>query len=211
MQDAQGRKPLATNASRQAGNEDALHGKTAPGKRSSQSPALQGQHRALYEVLFFITLALAGLGMALTNASPALGYRYWAVTTVLFAIAAMGATGVRTHARNEPMLQPLALQGLQWLIALLALFIVHMLMQAGRMTFPAAGFVTMLIVGLSLALDGLYQTGWRFALLGLAIMTMVLVIAWFAVYLWLIVFGAIILWIIAILVERQHGPGPIAR
>ena len=177
----------------------------------AEATSLQGHYRVLYEVLFFIALALAGLGMALTNASPALGYRYWAVTIVLFAIATMGATGVRLHAGKEPMLQPIALQGLQWLIALFALFIVHMLLQAGRMTFPAAGFVTMLIVGLSLALDGLYQTGWRFALLGLAIMAMVLVIAWFAVYLWLIVFGAIILWGLALLVEHRQGHGPVAR
>jgi|GEM_PF-6513582 len=84
-----------------------------------------------------------------------------------------------------------------WLLVLAAMFIIRALVGEGRITFAAAGFVSMLLMGLALALDGLVASGWRFTLLGLALMGMTLLTAWFAAYMWLLLPLALLTWWVA--------------
>jgi len=168
--------------------------------------------RWLEEAAFIAALGMAFVGMALTNATPATGYRYWVFTTALFGLASIIATWLAEHrergqGEGQDDWRSIWRQVPFWLLVLAAMFVIRALVGEGRITFAAAGFISMLLMGLALALDGLVASGWRFALLGLALMGMTLLTAWFAAYMWLLIPLALLTWWIAHLVDK-HLPHP---
>ena len=188
-------------------------GTEVEGARSTPAvdPAQARRRKLLLEALFLAVVALAVVGLALTNASPALGYRYWLVTIALFALAGVLVGNIRAHAAHRPLMKVTLDQVAHWGVTLLAVFLVHMLVMSGRITYEAAGFVMMLLVGEAVTLDGIYQTGWRFAMVGLTIMAMAIITAWFALYVWMLVVGGLLVWALLAYLEHRMGKTPAAE
>ncbi len=171
-------------------------------------PAQARRRKLFLEALFMAVVALAVTGLALTNASPALGYRYWLVTIALFALAGVLVGNIRAHAAHRPLMKVTLDQVAHWGVTLLAVFLVHLLVLSGRITYEAAGFVMMLLVGEAVTLDGIYQTGWRFAMVGLTVMAMAIITAWFALYVWMLVVGGLLVWALLAYLEHRMGNPP---
>ena len=153
------------------------------------------------EALFIGVMILAVIGIALTNVAPAVSHRYWLLTVGLFALAGILTANLRARAAHRSLFHVTLEQTVHWALALLAVFIVHLMLLSGRLTYEAAGLFMMLLLGQALALDGFYRTGWRFALLGLTLMAMALFAALFAAYVWMIVAGALLVWLLALALD----------
>jgi hypothetical protein len=184
-----------------------MKGKTGEGPPATgpdpQETGHGRQQRLLAEALFLFVTGLAVTGLALTNASPALGYRFWLITVALFAVAGVITGNLRARAVSQRLMKVTVAQAAHWGVTLLAVLLVHLLVLSGRITYEAAGFVMMLLIGEAVALDGIYQTGWRFAVLGLVLMAMAIVIALFSLYIWVLLVGGLVVW--GLLAVLEHG------
>ncbi len=159
------------------------------------------RHRIAMEALFLGVVVLTVIGVALTNIAPAASYRYWLFTVGLFALAGVLTGNLRAREEHRSLFHVTLEQTVHWAVTLLAVLIVHLMLLSGRLTYEATGLILMLLLGQAVALDGFHRTGWRFALLGLAIMAMALFAAWFAAYVWMIVVGGLLLWLAAVLLD----------
>ncbi len=161
----------------------------------------QARHRIAMEALFIGVVVMSVIGIALTNIAPAASYRYWLFTVGIFAIAAVLTGNLRAWEEHRSLFHVTLEQTVHWGITLLAVLIVHLMLLGGRLTFEATGLILMLLLGQAVALDGFHRTGWRFALLGLAIMVMALFAAWFAAYVWMLVAGGLLIWVLAVILD----------
>ncbi len=178
--------------------------------RSTLRDWWQARHRIAMEALFLSVVVMTVIGIALTNIAPAASYRYWLFTVGLFAIAGVLTGNLRAWEEHRSLFHVTLEQTVHWTVTLLAVLIVHLMLLSGRLTFEATGLILMLLLGQAVALDGFYRTGWRFAVLGLTIMAMALFAAWFAAYVWMIVAGGLLLWLIAMLLDI-YLPHPAER
>ena len=161
----------------------------------------RARHRIAMEALFLGVVVLTVIGVALTNIAPAASYRYWLFTVGLFALAGVLTGNLRAREEHRSLFHVTLEQTVHWAVTLLAVLIVHLMLLSGRLTYEATGLILMLLLGQAVALDGFHRTGWRFALLGLAIMAMALFAAWFAAYVWMVVVGGLLLWLAAVLLD----------
>ncbi len=174
------------------------HGGTA---RHTLRDWWQARHRIAMEALFLSVVVMTVIGIALTNIAPAASYRYWLFMVGLFAIAGVLTGNLRAWEEHRSLFHVTLEQTVHWAVTLLAVLIVHLMLLSGRLTFEATGLILMLLLGQAVALDGFHRTGWRFAILGLTLMVMALLAAWFAAYVWTIVTGGLLLWLVAVLLD----------
>ncbi len=161
----------------------------------------EARHRIAMEALFLSVVVMTVIGIALTNIAPAASYRYWLLMVGLFAITGVLTGNLRAWEEHRSLFHVTLEQTVHWAVTLLAVLIVHLMLLSGRLTFESTGLILMLLLGQAVALDGFYRTGWRFAVLGLTIMVMALFAAWFAAYVWMIVAGGLLLWLVAVLLD----------
>ncbi len=169
------------------------------------------RHRIFMEAIFLAVVVMTVIGVALTNVAPSASYRYWLFTVALFAVSGILTGNLRAWEEHRSLFHVTLEQTVHWAVALLAVLIVHLMLLGGRLTYEAAGLILMLLLGQAVALDGFYRTGWRFALLGLTLMAMALFAAWFAAYVWMIVAGGLVLWLVAVIVDAYLPRSPEGR
>ena len=183
---------------------DSRENKPAPAGRESGGALARwrrARHRTLTEIFYFAVVVLGVTGIAITNVSPAASYRFWMFSAGIFAIAAIITASLRARQRSAPLMGLILEQLVHWALTVFSIIILHFMVLSGRLTFEGAGLVMMLVLGQVIALDGYRRTGWRFALLGLAIMLTALLAAWFAAYVWMIAAAGVLLWLLTLMVD----------
>lgn len=122
------------------------------------------------EIVLISMLVLSLVGMGITQFSPQESFMYWLAMIFVFGIAAMisGSWQAKEkgHVSGHLLKDLLVLQSLHWLGALFTVLAVFILLQSGRMSSETAGLVILLILGLSIFLDGI-RIGWRYSLAGI--------------------------------------------
>ena len=117
------------------------------------------------KLVFGILLALSVVGIAIADFSVRYGLTYWLVMVPVFAAASLYTGWTRARERGERIHQILGRQALHWSALALAVYLVFMLQQTGRLNREDAGLVTLLALALTTLLAGVHFD-WRLVLLG---------------------------------------------
>ena len=116
-------------------------------------------------VVFAVLLMLSIGGIALADFSARFGLYYWLVMVPVFAAASLYTGWTRARDRGEGIHQILWRQSLHWLALALAVYLVFMLEETGRLNQEDAGLVALLALALTTMLAGVHFD-WRLMLLG---------------------------------------------
>jgi hypothetical protein len=145
----------------------------------------------IFEIIFVILMALAIIGVGITDISPARSYWYWLAMAPIFACACLFIEW--THARSEgkSWLSILRTQLLTWFGLLVAVQLVFLLLRAGRLTYESTGLIILLLLALTTFIVGI-QLGFQLRLLGAFLGLTLLVVAFLEQYVWVIAFVAIL-------------------
>ncbi|MCG6863008.1 MAG: hypothetical protein LJE70_17290 [Chromatiaceae bacterium] len=136
--------------------------------------------------LFCVLLALALIGMGLTQATQGGGARYWLILLWIYALFSLMRAWLQARKRHESIWSDIHLHLFHWLGALIALHIVFVLERHDILSRDASSNVSMVILALSSYLAGLHFER-MFLLIGLVLAIMAVVGAFVEQYtLWLI-------------------------
>ena len=117
------------------------------------------------KIVFAGLLVLSIGGIAIADFSVRFGLYYWLVMVPIFAGASLFTGWTRARDRGESIHQILWRQALHWLALALAVYLVFMLEQTGRLNREDAGLVALLALSLTTLLAGVHFD-WRLMLLG---------------------------------------------
>jgi len=136
-----------------------------------------GRHD-IERVLLGVLVALAVIGIAVTDHSDDYGLRYWLLMVPVFAIVSVIAGWSRERSSGEGVATILRRQILHWLGLVLAVFVVYALQKAGRIDNDAVALSTLTLLALTTFLAGVHFD-WRMSVLGVAMGLTVVVEALF--------------------------------
>jgi hypothetical protein len=120
---------------------------------------------ALAEWSFGGLLALALVGIGVTDFSSGDGLRYWLFVAPVFAVVSTAADWSRARASGENAPSIVRRQILHWVALAPALAVVYAFEQTGRLNREDAGLVSLLALALTTILAGVHFD-WRLAVLG---------------------------------------------
>ena len=129
-------------------------------------------------------LALAFVGIAASDVSGTGSQTYWTILAVAFGIASYGLQWIhagRDFGRTRGALAMAA----HWIGVLAAVELVYLFIAAGRLTNADAGLLNGLVLALGTFLAGVHG-GWRLAVIGAAIGSATIAVAWMEQYLWVL-------------------------
>ena len=127
--------------------------------------------RRLWPYLLMVVWAV--LGLAYTDLYPTRSVPFWQVTTVVFAVIAIG----RVIQDRSPGWHVLALkQVAHWGAFLGAMFLLHSHFVTDLVTGDPLGLVTLILLALATFLDGVY-VDWRFCVVGIVLAIGVILVA----------------------------------
>src|SRR5262249_15353768 len=129
----------------------------------SKNTAARGLHKT--ELIFALLVLLSAIGIGVTDFSPKDGYWYWVAMVPVFGAASIFSALMLDRQEGETSAIILRRQILHWAGLLCAVYLVFLLVHAGRMNNEAAGLVTLIALALTAFLSGVYSD-WRFCLVG---------------------------------------------
>jgi len=128
--------------------------------------APQASRRLVDERWIFVgLLALSMVGVAIADFSERLGLHFWLLMVPIFAGASLYTGWARARDRGASVHGILWRQVLHWSALALAVYMIFMLEETGRLNQEDAGLVAMLAVALTTLLAGVHFD-WRLMLLG---------------------------------------------
>jgi hypothetical protein len=158
-----------------------------PGSETSSRPGKHA-HRSGHRLqfwLFCILLALALIGMGLTQATDAGGALYWLILLWIYALFSLARAWLRARERQESIWPQIHLHIFHWLGALVALHIVFVLEQNDILDRNAASDISLVVLALASYLAGLHLER-LFVLIGIILAIMAVTGAFVEQYtLWL--------------------------
>ncbi|MGV6853347.1 MAG: hypothetical protein ACWA5R_14380 [bacterium] len=144
-------------------------------------------HRmVLREAVLSLLLFMSFIGVAYTDFSGPNSLRFWLWMIPLFALSSIVLEWSRYMQGEIDGLHFIRQQILHWSAVFLAIKLIFILLQLGRLPSNGAAFVLMIIMGLSTFLAGIY-TGWRFVVLGVFIMIATLFAAYLEAFVWVLI------------------------
>jgi len=133
--------------------------------------------------LFIAYLVLSVIGVGITASSPAASHYYWFVMVLVFGAGAIvvqyfqlenDAVNQKKHTIN---------QALHWLGGLVVALVVNAYYQSGRIFVEETGLMMLLVLALTLYLDGI-KTGWRSCFSGFFLALTAVCASYFDSYVW---------------------------
>ena len=156
-------------------------------------------------VTFMFLLVLAVIGVGITDYSPADAHRYWLFMILICAgVALFGAVQHDRGAGTKTHLRRLRVQLLHWCACVAAVIITYALIHNGRLNNADAGLVILLLLSLTVFLDGAH-VGRHFYMLGILLGLTTLVIAYFEEFIWIILIISVCMTLIAIYWDRYQA------
>jgi hypothetical protein len=153
--------------------------------------------------VFAVLLALSVVGIAISDFSPRYGLYYWLTMVPVFGLASLHSGWSRARKRGEKVQRILLLQALHWGVLALAVYLVFMLEETGRLNQEDAGLVALLALALTTLLAGVHFD-WRLALLGALLGLAAACAAFVEEFFWLLLLPALVA---AVVLFFWHGRG----
>lgn len=115
-----------------------------------------------------VLVLLAAIGVGVTSFSPQHGYHYWLAMVPVFALVNLVTGWSRARAAGGNVGSILLAQGLHWVGALAAVYLVFLLYGMNWLSDQEAGVIALLVLSLAAFLAGVH-TDWYFCVVGLAL------------------------------------------
>ncbi len=149
-----------------------------PAPASSRGPAVQ-------ELVLLALLVLSTVGVAISQISPPKAFRYWIVMVPIFGAVSLFSGWSSARAGGMTASGVVRRQILHWAALAVAVCLVFLLKEKGRMGEDDAGTVTLLSLALATFLAGVHFD-WRYCVVGALLAAAVAAIAVVSNFLWLI-------------------------
>ena len=111
-------------------------------------------------------VGLSWIGVALTDMDPTISHLYWLAMVPILALVCLWTEWSRLRHQGITWARILRTQLLYWGALLVAVQLVYLLVNAGRINFEAAGLVILLLLALTTFVQGIYVDS-RFFVVGL--------------------------------------------
>jgi len=142
------------------------------------------------EIIFFMIILLSVIGVGITDYAPTESWPYWIFMVVALCTCAVVIEKTLLHRKDVSFTKLWVTQLLHWGATLIAIIISFAFVKTGRMTYEGSGLVILLILSLSIFLDG-FHVGWRFYLAGIFLAITSILAAFVEEYMWILLVIAI--------------------
>jgi hypothetical protein len=158
------------------------------------------------EIILYGLIILSVIGAGISQISASAGSTYWLAMVPIIAAATIYIEWARVRWEGVRWLTLLRTQLYHWGSLLGAVELVNMLSYFGRITNEAVSFVTLLLVAQTTFLIGVY-VDWRFAVVALFQILCMIVLAYLATYIWVVLVVAIGIIALGIYFHRKFPGG----
>lgn len=159
--------------------------------------------RKLDLIVFFVLVILTLVGVGITDVSPADAHTYWLTMTLAFAIAAV-LSGWRFAEDKKQKTKLIASQLFHWSSTLAAVLIVYAFLHTGQVTSETVSLMIVLVLALSVFLDGAH-VGWHFSVLGILLALTAVSISYIEEFLWVISAIAVVFALIVFFFNKRSA------
>ena len=150
-------------------------------------------HRIIIsEAVLSLLLALCFIGIAYTDIVGVHSMNFWLWMIPVFAFASIILEWSRYIRGDIDGFHFIHQQLLHWTAVFIAIKVVFVLLELGRLPTNAAAYILMTIMSLSTFLAGIY-IGWRFLVLGVFIALATVIAAYLETYVWVLIPIAIVI------------------
>ncbi len=149
------------------------------------------------EAILSLLLILCFIGIAYTDVVGVLSVNFWLWMIPVFAIAAITLEWSRYIKGEISGFRFIRQQILHWTAVYIAVKVIFILLQLGRLPNNATAYVLMMVMSLSTFLAGIY-IGWRFLVLGVFIALATVIAAYLETYVWVLIPAVILIIFIGI-------------
>jgi ABC-type uncharacterized transport system fused permease/ATPase subunit len=190
---------------------------TAPGVEKKQqvqlaaentdaSPKVETKQQVQYwlhvsEAILVVLLVLSAIGVGITDFSPQHSWKYWLSMVPIFGTLSFLGGWSRVRRRGQSWWVMLRTQLLHWGALLVAVYMIFLLLGAGRLDNENTGLVALLALSLTTFLAGVHFD-WRFCLVGAFLAVTLIMAAWVEEYVWMMLIFAVLLVLVGLLVGR---------
>ncbi len=144
------------------------------------------------EITLFVLLGFSFTGVAITNISPGRSHLYWLVMVPVFFIASLITEWPHVRSGKYPWKTVIWNHTQQWLALLVAVELVFVIQEIGRLNNETTGLMLLLVFALSTFVAGI-RMGWLFRLAGIFLASSLLMLAYVERYLWALLILAFLL------------------
>lgn len=143
------------------------------------------------QIVFSVLIALALVGVVITDVSPSAAHGYWVFTLILYACTVIFFG--RKSASSEGRLKGfVARQVINWAGSMVAILCVYTQVHTGSITFEEAGAFMLIILALATFIAGSHA-GWRFYVLGAFLALASVIMAYVEEFMWVIFIIAVLM------------------
>ena len=159
------------------------------------------------ELIFAGLLLLSMGGTAIADFSSRGGLNYWLAMVPIFAAASIFIGWSRARAGGQSVASLLLNQVLHWTALALAVYLVYMLQQTGRLNRDDAGLVALLALALTTVLAGVHFD-WRLLVLGGLLAVIAVCTAFVEEFFWMLVIPTLLVGTGLFIWQRHLGQKP---
>lgn len=150
-----------------------------------------------------LMLVLAFVGIAASDVSGSGSQTYWSLLAIAFGVICIALDWVHEE-RGTPWVQPALRTALHWFGVLVALELVYLFIDTGRLTNADTGLLNGTILALGTFTSGVHAN-WRLVVIGAALGLGTAAVAYIEQYLWILFVLALLAIGLIILVARLRG------
>jgi len=168
----------------------------------ARSPAARRLHRS--EIILGLLILLSAVGIGVTDFSPKQGFWYWAAMVPVFGALSIFTALMRERPESATSTLVVRQQILHWLALLGAVYLVFLLVHAGRMNNEAAGLMVLIALALTAFLSGVYSD-WRFCIVGAVLAGIAAGAAFVERVLWMLLIPGMVVLVLGALWWMRRG------
>ena len=167
------------------------------------------RHITYYEWVLIALMTLAVIGIGITYLSPQKSYRYWIAMVPVFGGLCLSIEWSQLRGKSQDKWAIVRDQLYHWFAVLVAVLLVSLLSNAGKLNTQDTSIIVLLLLALSTFLAGI-QIGWRLYLIGFFLGVIILMTAYLKDYLWvLILLGVLAIGVYIFLhIRKKHRVEP---
>ena len=138
------------------------------------------------EATILILVLLAAIGVGVTNVSPKYGLHYWLAMAPIYGVVNIFTSWSRARKEGQNVTSIFISQGLHWVGAVLAIYMVFVLYRMNWLSDEESGVLALLVLALAAFLSGVH-TDWHFCVIGLVLGALVAGVALLQEFLWMLI------------------------
>lgn len=167
--------------------------------------SLAARPRQRNPLVFLALVVLALIGVGFTDYSPADAHLYWVFMVLVCAVTSIVSEFMHSRGYSEHTSRVMV-QVVHWSACFVAVLITYSLVHTGRLNNADAGLVLLLLLSLSVFLDGVHLGVYAY-LFGTLLAFMTVAMAYVEEFIWMILLASVAVSVLAALFRAKSRPG----